>query len=64
LEENQVITIHQAMIALVQDYVGEIDTASLQKKEPGKSYTSDSIKIKGTTTSGRRFCMELTLEDD
>lgn len=58
------ITIHQAMIALVQDYVGEIDTASLQKKEPGKSYTSDSIRIEGTATSGRRFCMELTLEDD
>lgn len=58
------ITIHQAMIALVQDYVGEIDQASLKRKEPGKPYTSDSIRIEGTATSGRRFCMELTLEDD
>ena len=57
------ITIYKAMMALAEDYVGNIRTASLSAKEEGKPYTDDGIKISGMTEDGRRFCLELTLED-
>lgn len=63
LEENQVIDIYKAMIWLAEEFVGQIDTASLKKYEPGKSYTGDEIRISGVIENGRKYRLELTLEN-
>lgn len=58
------VTIFKAMIAMAEDYLGTIETASLHKHEHGKSYTHDSIQIDGVADGGRKFSLELTMEDE
>jgi hypothetical protein len=62
LEENQVLTILKELIVTVEEYVGDIETVKLDKREKGKSYTSDRIVICGVS-KGRKFELELDFED-
>lgn len=56
------ITIFKALIAAAEEYIGDVETASLRKREAGKTYTHDGITIHGTM-GGRKFTLELDLED-
>lgn len=55
--------IFKALMAATEDYIGTIETASLKRHEEGKSYTNDKIEINGVMESGRKFCLEFTMED-
>ena len=57
------ITIFKALIAAVEKYIGSVDEASLREKKPGRSYTKDGIEISGIAKNGRKFRLELTVED-
>lgn len=57
------VTIFKKMVEMAEDYIGTVEEASLKKHEPGKSYTHDSIQIEGLTEDGRKYCLELTMED-
>lgn len=55
--------IFKALIAASEKYVGIVEAAKLTRREDGKSYTHDGIQIEGCMKSGRKFCLELTVED-
>lgn len=57
------ITIFKALIAAAEGYIGDVETASLRKMEPGKAYTHDGVTIHGTMENGRKFTLELEVED-
>lgn len=60
----QVVTILKALMATAEDYIGEIRTAALTRKEPDKSYTDDEVIIKGITEDGRGYKLRLEFEDE
>ena len=55
------LTILKELIMTVEEYVGDIETVKLDKREKGK-YTSDRIVICGVS-KGRKFELELDFED-
>ena len=57
------VVILKAMMACVEDHVGSISEVKLNRKEPDKTYTSDEIIIKGTMEDGKKFRMELAVDD-
>ena len=57
------IVILKSMISMAEEYVGEIHTAELDRREPGKEYTHDKITLTGITEEGREYTLELRLED-
>lgn len=57
------VVILKAMIAMAEEYVGDVHTAKLERKEHGKEYTHDRIKITGITEEGQEYTLELLLED-
>jgi hypothetical protein len=59
-----VLTIFKALLASAGEYIGDVETASLRKREPGKAYTHDGVTIHGTMEDGRRFTLELEVEDE
>jgi hypothetical protein len=64
LEENQVVTILKALISAAEDYIGDVETVKLEKREKDKLYTHDRIIICGVSDSdGRQFELKLELED-
>ena len=56
------VPILKKLILLVEECVGRIETVKLDKREKGKSYTSDRIVICGVS-KGRKFELELEFED-
>ena len=56
------VTILKALISTADEYIGDIETVKLDKREKGKSYTSDRIVICGVS-KGRKFELELDFED-
>jgi hypothetical protein len=64
LEENQVVTILKALISTAEEYIGDVETVKLEKREKEKLYTHDRIIICGVSDSnGRKFELELEFED-
>ena len=57
------VTILKALIATAEEYIGEIHTAELERKEPEKSYTSDEITINGFMEDGRPYRLHLKVGD-
>ena len=55
--------IFKALMEVAEEYIGEIHTAKLDRKEPDKSYTEDEITIKGFMESGRPYNLRLEVED-
>ena len=58
------VTILKALISTAEEYIGDVETVKvkLDKREKGKSYTSDRIVICGVS-KGRKFELELDFED-
>lgn len=57
------VTILRALMATAEEFVGDIHTACLTRKEPDKSYTDDEISIRGFTEDGRAYKLRLEFED-
>lgn len=58
------LDIFKALIAAAEKYVGAVEAAKLSRKEAGKSYTHDNIQLEGCMKDGRKFFLELTIEDE
>lgn len=58
------LVIFKALMAAAEEYIGDVEAASLRKREPGKAYTHDGVTIHGTMEDGRRFTLELEVEDE
>lgn len=57
------LAIFKALMAAAEEYIGDVETASLCKMEPGKAYTYDKITIRGTMEDGRKFALEMEVDD-
>lgn len=57
------VTILKALMSTAEEYIGNIHTAKLDRKEPGKSYTEDKITIKGFMESGQPYTLSLEVGD-
>lgn len=57
------VTILKALISTAEDYIGDVETVKLDKRDK-KSYLHDRIIICGVSdTDGRKFELELEFED-
>ena len=57
------VTILKALMSTAEEYIGDIHTAKLDRKEPGKSYTDDEITIKGFMENGQPYTLRLEVGD-
>ena len=57
------VTILKSLMSTAEEYIGDIHTAKLERKEPGKSYTDDEITIKGFMESGQPYTLCLEVGD-
>ena len=58
------VTILKALISTAEEYIGDVETVKLEKREKEKLYTHDRIIICGVSDSdGRKFELELEFED-
>ena len=57
------VMILKALMATAEEYIGDIHTAKLDRKEPDKSYTEDKITIKGFMESGQPYTLRLEVGD-
>lgn len=63
LEEIQVVTILKSLMSTAEEYIGDINTVNLSRKDPDKSYTEDGITIKGFMEDGRPYTLQLDVGD-
>lgn len=57
------VTIMKALMATLEDYVDSVETVRLERKQPGKDYTSDRIVIRGSYNIGKQYTLELSVDD-
>ena len=58
------VTILKALISTAEEYIGDVETVKLEKRDKDKLYTHDHIIICGVSYSdGRKFELELEFED-
>lgn len=57
------VTILKTLMSTAEEYIGNIHTAKLDRKEPDKRYTEDKITIKGFMESGQPYTLSLEVED-
>lgn len=57
------LTIYKALLALCEDYVGEVDDSSLYKKKADQPGSRDLISIDGSMGGGKTFRITLSVED-
>ncbi len=57
------LTIYKALLALCDDYIGEVDDSSLYKKKADQSGSRDLISINGIMDGGKTFNITLSVED-
>lgn len=50
-------------MSTAEEYIGDINTVNLSRKEPDKSYTDDEITIKGFMEYGRPYTLNLEVGD-
>lgn len=55
--------IFKALMETAEEYIGDIHTAELDRKEPDKSYTEDKITIKGFMENGQPYTLRLEVGD-
>lgn len=57
------VTILKALMSTAEEYIGDIHTEKLERKELGKSYTADEITINGFMEDGRPYMLHLKVGD-
>ena len=58
------VTILKALISTAEEYIGDVETVKLEKREKEKLYPHDRIIICGVCDgNGRKFELELEFED-
>lgn len=57
------VTILKSLMSTAEEYIGDIHTAKLDRKEPDKSYTEDKITIKGFMGNGQPYTLRLEVGD-
>ena len=57
------VTILKSLMSTAEEYIGDINTVNLSRKEPDKSYTDDEITIKGFMEDGRLYTLKLEVDD-
>lgn len=57
------VTIMKKLIEVSEDYIGEVKTVKLERKEKGRSYTNDKITVCGVCEE-REFELELIIKDE
>ena len=56
------LNVLKAMLVLAEKYIGSVDTVDLKRREPGREYTHDCIRICGRIGE-RCYELELRLDD-
>lgn len=51
------------LIAVSDKYIGRVSDAEMHCKRQGIDYSRDAISVEGVTAEGRKYRLELTLED-
>lgn len=57
------VTIFKSLMAVAEEYIGEIQEAELDKKDPSREYKRDEIIIDGIMEDGRSYHLILNIED-
>lgn len=57
------LVIFKALMAAAEEYIGDVEMALLSKREPGKAFTHDGVTIRGTMEDGRKFALEMEVDD-
>lgn len=57
------LVIFKALMAAAEEYIGEVEEASLEKGIPGVTYSNDRVLISGSMENGNTFELILTVEE-
>ena len=57
------VTILKALMSTAEEYIGEIHTEDLKRKDPERPYTADEITINGFMEDGRLYRLHLKVGD-